>query len=397
MTLLLGRTTLCLGLSQLVSWGVTYYLIGVFGERIAADLGWSRVVIHGGFSASLITMGLSSPLAGRLIDRYGGRSVMAAGSISSAIGCIALARVQTIPAYYVVWLVLGVAMRLNLYDAAFATLARIGGPTARRPISQITLLGGLASTVFWPTGHLLADAWGWRTALWVYAGFAALTVPLHLSLPKGRYQEAGSGAVSPGVEFPVLTRSRADRVVAGALYALIVTMMAFLNSGMSAHMIGILSGLGVGVSTSVGIASLRGIGQTVGRTAEVLFGRRLHPLSLNLAASLSLPLCFAAALATGASIAAAVAFAFGYGTANGLMTITRGTVPLVLFDYRGYGSLVGKLLVPSFFVSAAAPIAYAYTIDRGGERVALLVSIVVAVIAVTAAIALKWKFGRRTS
>ena len=43
-------------------------------------------------------------------------------------------------------------MRLTLYEAAFAALARIGGPEARRPMSQITLLGGLASTVFWPIG-----------------------------------------------------------------------------------------------------------------------------------------------------------------------------------------------------------------------------------------------------
>jgi len=129
----------------------------------------------------------------------------------------------------------------------------------------------------------------------------------------------------------------------------------------------------------------------------VLFGQRLHPLSLNLLASLTLPLSFIAALASAVSITAAVVFAFFYGTANGLMAITRGTVPLVLFDYRGYGSLVGKLLAPSFFVSAAGPIVYAYTIEQGGERAALLVSIAVAAVTVTAALALKWKFGRPRS
>ena len=56
-------------------------------------------------------------------------------------------------------------MRLTLYDAAFATLARLDGPAARRPISQITLLGGLASTVFWPIGDALARSLGWRGAV----------------------------------------------------------------------------------------------------------------------------------------------------------------------------------------------------------------------------------------
>ncbi len=44
------RTIVCLGISQLVCWGISYYLIGVFGELIAADLGWSRTLVYGGFS-----------------------------------------------------------------------------------------------------------------------------------------------------------------------------------------------------------------------------------------------------------------------------------------------------------------------------------------------------------
>ena len=43
-------TVICLGLSQLTCWGLTYYLIGDFGESIAADLGWSHALVYGGFS-----------------------------------------------------------------------------------------------------------------------------------------------------------------------------------------------------------------------------------------------------------------------------------------------------------------------------------------------------------
>lgn len=258
--LILRRTSFLLGLSQLISWGVTYYLIGAFGELITRDLGWSRVVVYGGFSAALIVMGLSSPAVGRLIDRHGGRWVMTTGSILSAVGCAAVASAQSIPTYYGAWILLGIAMRCNLYDAAFATLARIGGPTAKRPISHVTLLGGLASTVFWPIGHGLGDAWGWRAALLCYAGFALLTIPLNLATPRGRYVDPH--ASSPIDEPRVLATGRRGRVVAGALYATIVTSGAFLNSAMSAHMIGILAGAGIALSTAVWIAALRGIGQT---------------------------------------------------------------------------------------------------------------------------------------
>ena len=67
------RAVLWLGLSQLISWGITYYLIGGFGPAMAADLGWSRDVLYGGFSTALLAMALMSPIAGRWIDRQGGR------------------------------------------------------------------------------------------------------------------------------------------------------------------------------------------------------------------------------------------------------------------------------------------------------------------------------------
>ncbi|HTO83878.1 MAG TPA: MFS transporter [Methylomirabilota bacterium] len=385
------RTVLCLGLSQLTCWGISYYLIGGFGDLIIADLGWSRSVVHGGFSAALVVMGLVSPLAGRCIDRYGGRPVMVVGSLVSAVGCAGLGMAHSLMAYYAAWLCLGLAMRLTLYDAAFAALARIGGVQAQRPIAQITLLGGLASTVFWPVGHLLADAVGWRGALFAYAGFALLTIPLHLAIPA----VGGERALAPRTERPALAASPRKRAVAAGLYALIATLANFLNSGMSAHMIAILSGLGLAASAAVGIASLRGIGQSLARLGEVLFGGRLHPLTLNLGATLLLPPSFAAGLLSGAFATAAIAFAFLYGAGNGILTITRGTMPLVLFDPRSYGSLVGRLLVPSFLCSAAAPLLYALVIERFGNAAALDLSLAAAGVTFAAALALYLGFGRR--
>lgn len=156
------RTVLALSMSQFVCWGISFYLIGIFGEPIAIDLGWSQTLVYGGFSVALLTMGLVSPLVGRSIDRFGGGPVMAAGSLLCAAGCTWLSVVETVVAYHAAWICLGIAMRSILYDAAFASLVRIGGQEARRPIAQVTLLGGLASTVFWPVGHLFGDAFGWR-------------------------------------------------------------------------------------------------------------------------------------------------------------------------------------------------------------------------------------------
>jgi MFS family permease len=382
------RTVFCLGLAQLISWGISYYLVGAFGERIAGELGWSQAIIHGGLSAGLLVMGLTSGAVGRLIDRHGGRAVMCAGSLLTAAGCAGLAFAQTIPAYYAAWLCLGLAMRLTLYDAAFAALAHIGGSAARRPIAQITLLGGLASTVFWPLGHALAEQFGWRGALLAYAGFALLTLPLHLTLPAGSARRQAEAVAAK----PTAALSPADTRFAGILYALIVTFAGILNAGMSAHMIGILAGLGLPAAAAVWIGATRGIGQSLARLGEVLFGSRTSPFDLNLVACLVLPLCFVTGLAGGASAIAALAFAFFYGAGNGVLTITRGTLPLMLFDPKSYGAYVGRLLAPGFFLSAAAPLGYALLIERYGASAALILSGMLAVAMLVSAILLRRRF-----
>lgn len=386
------RTVVCLGFAQLISWGISYYLIGGFGELIEADLHWSGGLVYGGFSVALLVMGLTSPSVGRLVDRHGGRRVMIAGSLLNALGCIGVALSYNLAVYYAAWICLGVAMRMTLYDAAFAALARIAGPHARKPISQITLLGGLASTTFWPLGHLFATWLGWRGALIVYAGFALLTIPLHLVIPTTRHDEAAPAATF--IPHRPLAQNRRDIIYAGGLYALIATLANFLNAGMSAHMIGILAGLGLAAAAAVWIATLRGIGQSLARLAEVLFGRRIPPLTLNVIATVLLPPCFIAGLFSGQAALAALTFAFVYGAGNGIVTITRGTLPLVLFDHKTYGAFVGRLIAPSFVFSAFAPVLYAATITRFGEAGALYLSFGVATIALAAAVLLKIRFSR---
>lgn len=70
------HTIILLGISQLLCWGLSFYIIGVFGDRIAADMDWGKPVDFGGFSAALTVMGIVSPMAGRAIGRFGGRGAL---------------------------------------------------------------------------------------------------------------------------------------------------------------------------------------------------------------------------------------------------------------------------------------------------------------------------------
>lgn len=385
-------TVSCLGAAQLVSWGTSYYLIGLFGDHIVTETGWSRGFTYGGFSLGLLMMGVASPWVGRAIDKHGGVSVLASGSLLNAAGCVALAYTYHPIAYYIAWIVLGLSMRMTLYDAGFAALARIGGAGARRAMAQITLLGGLASTTFWPLGNALIGWFGWRGALIAYAAFSLAIIPLYLSLRSPQRRIAGLHEVTAA---PKITQAAKYHWTAAVLYASIMALVSFLSSGMSAHMISILHGLGLGATTAVWVASLRGVGQVAARAGEVLFGAALSPFTLNLIAASALFVCFLLIPLAGVGTVQAIMFALAFGVGNGLMSITRGTVPLALLDPGSYGSATGWLLAPSFLSSAAAPIVIGLLIATWGAYVTISILLAVTLLVLGLASALSWKYGNR--
>jgi hypothetical protein len=68
----------------------------------------------------------------------------------------------------------------------------------------------------------------------------------------------------------------------------------------------------------------------------------------------------------GASFWTALAFTLLFGVANGLVTIMRGAVPLVLFGAEGYGMVLGILATPYLVLAALAPAAFALVVERWG-------------------------------
>ncbi|MET1077751.1 MAG: MFS transporter [Pseudomonas sp.] len=363
-----------LGLAQLIGWGVTFYLPGVFGPAIATAMGWTPVWVYAGLSLAMLVMGLVSPLTGRLVGRHGGRRVMVAGMLLSALGCVLLAVSQGALSYYGAWLVLGVGMRGSLYDAAFATLVGLQGTAAGPAMQRITLFGGLASTLFWPLGELWMALLGWRPALGLYAALALAAGLLLLGLPK---------AFAVAVSAVPVARSPWSR--AARLYALLMVLLGFLAAGVTAHLPALLAGQGLPVV----IAALWGIGQVSGRVLDLLLGRRLSPLGLTRVIGIALPLCFALGLCSGGSILLATLWVFGYGAVNGLATRVRASVPLLLFAPDQYAARTGPLLAPGFVMAALAPAAYAALRQDYGDPASLLLSLLLAVLVCGAALALR--------
>jgi MFS family permease len=354
-----------LGVTQTLAWGSTYYLPAVFADRISAALQLPRVWFFGVFSAALLLSGLLGPLAGRIIDRYGGRDVLAATNLVFASGLAALAFASGWTGLVLAWTILGVGMGFGLYEAAFATVAGLYGRDARNAITGITLFAGFASTVGWPTSAIFIDAFGWRGACLAWAALHLL-----IGLPMNRL-------LVPRTPPHVPETSHAPEAASGLPWTMIVLASVFgatwfVSTAMAAHLPRLLQAMGSTPAVAVAAASLVGPAQVAARLVEFGLLRRLSPMiSARLATGLH-PI--GATLLAIFGPVAAIPFVLLHGAGNGMLTIARGTLPLALFGPTGYGLRTGFLSAPARILQGGAPVLFGIVLDRGGPLYALLLS-----------------------
>jgi hypothetical protein len=146
---------------------------------------------------------------------------------------------------------------------------------------------------------------------------------------------------------------------------------AFVPSGLSAHLLAIFKRAGIDAATVVTIGALFGPAQVLARICELAFARGVHPLVVARLAVGILLTAFALMAWLGVSPLGAAAFMVMFGMANGLITISRGAVPLVLFGPVGYGSTIGRIAGPWLVMQAIAPLVLAFVIERTSDPAAL--------------------------
>ncbi|MBP0466553.1 MFS transporter [Roseomonas sp. PWR1] len=354
-------TVAVLGTTQTLSWASSYYIPAILAAPIATEFGVSRATIFGVFSAALLLTAFLGPAAGRAIDQRGGRDVLAVSNLVFAAGLALMGVSPGLPVFCLAWAIMGVAMAMGLYDAAFATLAGLYGKEARNSITGITLIAGFASTVGWPASALMEAEWGWRGAC---LGWAALHVVLGLPLnrlliPRAPPPaKAGAGAAGGA--------DAAPRVLDMALLAFVLATAGFSAAALGAHLPGVLQAAGATAAAAVAAGALLGPAQVGARILEFGFLRKVSPLVSARIAAAAHPVAVVVLLAGGAPMAAI--FVLIHGAGNGMLTITRGTLPLALFGPAGYGHRQGVVTAPARAAQALAPFGFGLLVDAYGAQ-----------------------------
>jgi MFS family permease len=354
-----------LSLAQLVSWGIVFYAFTLFLGPMGEELGWSRPALTLAYSLGLGASALTAYPAGRLIDQGRGRLVMTAGSLVSSALLVAWSRVESYPAFVLIWIGLGATMSAILYEPGFAVLAYRLGALARRGITAMTLIGGLASTVFFPLSHVLIQALGWRGALLALAAINLLVSgSIHLLVIPGGPGSAPPAAVAPAAmaASPLAPpASSARRVLRHPAFWGFVTVSVLHNAlftGFAIHLVPLLVERGLTLTGAVAAFTLVGPSQVGGRIAIALAERRLSMRAVGVLSCTLAVVAFALLPFVRPEPWLVVAFAVIYGTANGIMTIVRAVLPAEIFGRADYGAILGMMNAPTMIARASAPFAF---------------------------------------
>jgi predicted MFS family arabinose efflux permease len=380
----IGRsgTVAALGTAQTLAWASTYYLPAMLAAPMARELGVSTPMVFAAFSVALVVSALLGPTAGSAIDRLGGRPVLMGTSLVFAAGLAALGLAQGPLSMFAAWILLGVGMGSGLYEAAFAALVRLYGKDARPTLTGITLIAGFASTVGWPLSSFLDAQVGWRGACFVWAALHLVVgLPLNAILPRAAAPEP---PIAQPMEGPPPSEP-ASSLRATLALSFVFASTWFISTAMAAHLPRLLQASGVSLAGAVLVGALIGPSQVGARLLEFGLLRKVHPLlSARLAAAMH-PLGVALFALFGAP--AAAVFGVLHGAGNGILTIAKGTLPLVIFGPHGYGHRQGLLMVPARVAQALAPWLFGLALDRWGSG-ALGVSAAIGVLALLALFAL---------
>ncbi|NYT84253.1 MFS transporter [Pollutimonas harenae] len=356
-----------LGIAQTLAWASSYYLPAMLAAPMAQDLGVSTPTVFAAFSAALIISALLGPYAGHLIDRYGGRPVLAIISVIFALGLTGLGCAQGPWGLFGAWLIIGIGMGSGLYEAAFSTLVALYGSRSRGAITGITLIAGFASTVGWPLSTFLEAHIGWRATCFTWAALhLTLGLALNLSLPRLQTLQNTEVSTAASKDNTHAASSPQSQRWPSFVLAFVFAATWFISTAMAAHLPQLLQAGGATLATAVMVGALIGPAQVAARLLEFGLLRKIHPLLSARIAALLHPI---GALAFGV-IGAPAAAAFGilHGAGNGILTIAKGTLPLVIFGAQGYGHRQGMLMVPARIAQALAPWLFGLCLDAYGVQ-----------------------------
>ncbi len=361
------RAIWLLGLCQCVLWGVLYYSFSVLLVPMESALGLSRMAVAGAFSIGLAAMAMAAPRVGRWLDAGYATRLTRAGIGLALVGLFLVAVAQGPVALYLGWLAIGIAMAALLYEPAFVLIIPAVPDEARlRALAAVTVLGGLASTLFLPLLSMLIEHGDWREAV-LACGVAVVLVAWIMErhviprLPAAhavQSNEMARRAPWPPHMAKLVAIFASGTLASMALTTLLIPLLIERGSSPSIAAL-VLAALGI-AQLPGRLWLLRGKGQVSARVLKLL------PIVLQVVGLVGVVAARSPVLmATGVAV-------FGLGA--GLQTLARPWLVQALYGTTDAGRWNGEVARMQGFVRAAGPVSAAAIAWLGGAALALSIT-----------------------
>jgi len=240
-----------------------------------------------------------------------------------------------------------------LYPPAFAALTRWYGPRRVRALTTLSLVGGLASTVFAPLTAVLVDLLDWRAAYVVLAALlGVVTIPLHALCLTPPWPSDGErsprGRLAGHVD--AVLRDR-------AFWFLVVAMMlgAFGMYAATVDLAPLLTSQGTSNVLAAVALALCGAGQVLGRLGYATLAGRTSPHARTMVILAAGAVTIALLAALPRHTAALLAVAVLAGAVRGIHTLLQATAVSDRWGTRHFATLNGVFTAPTVTAIAVAP------------------------------------------
>ncbi|WP_158219271.1 MULTISPECIES: MFS transporter [unclassified Achromobacter] len=359
---------------------------GVFLLPVATALGTGRGVAATCMALASLGLAVSSPLAGRLMDRYGHLRVIGWSIVLFALGLLAMSTGPLTP--YAVGTKTFLIGLLGVATSPVGYLSILAHSFERRVglafgIASIGAgIGAALAPLFagWVTRHQ-----GWQTAYALLAGVALVLGFLAIRLLRGIDDEtspARPAAVSPTPHVAGDTAAQAFGNWRFWLMGLCVALVAAVGLGAIVHVPALLSDNGVSPEMAAAGGAFAAVGLTAGRfLAGVLLD--IAPARVLAAGAFLLGACGVAILGTSSADTPYWQLALGAGLTAMLIGAEGDLVPFLVkryFGLKSFGAVYGCLISLFCLGTLAGPILLGVAFDRfHGYGYAMAVSGVVCV------------------
>lgn len=352
-----------LGVITISAYGSWYYAFGVLLDPVRESTGWSESMLAASFSAGQIIIGLTAVIGGRLLDRAGHHVVFALAGTLGPLAMLLASVAQSVAVFFVgSALSLGVLGSLGFYHVTMTAAVRTNPSNPTRAIATLTIWGAFASAIYLPATAWLIDAHGWRVAVRILAGIAAVVHLTGMVLIPRVPRSIAEAPASPRQILSWVIGRRLTQLFTGA-----VAFGGIAMATMLVYQVPVMTTAGLSAGAAATMAGARGLCQLLGRLP-------LTPLVNALGADRALEVAFAAMalggglLAIAGTIPVAIGFAAVAGFGIGAFSPLQGMKAEQLFDRDNLGATMGFYATVLLLAGSLGPVGAGVLSELSGDR-----------------------------